>query len=133
MKEITGVTLGRELVRRCGNEGQHRYLDAAGYTTSRFLRAAISFVPDALDDGADMCNAAFILSQPGREFVILSGNGDWEFYFAEDQDGDIYGRNVRKPFLRFVWNGFISVVRRLGLVLSIAGRQERLLRLESVN
>ena len=29
VKEITGVTLGRELVRRCGNEGQHRYLDAA--------------------------------------------------------------------------------------------------------
>jgi len=125
VKEITGVTLGRELVRRCGNEGRHGYLDAAGYTTLQFLRAAITFVPDALDDGADMCNAAFILLQPGREFLIQSGSGDWEFYFAEDQYGEIYGRNVRKPFLRYVWDGAKSLVRRIGSAIgglfSIAG------------
>ena len=131
VNEITGVTLGRELVRRCGNEGQHRYLDAAGYTTLRFLRAAITFVPDALDDGADMCNAAFILSQPGREFLIQSGSGDWEFFFAEDQYGEIYGRNVRKPFLRYVWDGAKSLVCRIGSAIgglfSIVGSSLRAL------
>lgn len=114
VNEITGPVLGRELVRRCGNEGQHRYLDAAGSTTLRFLRAAISFIPDALDDGADMRNAAFILSQPGREFLIQAGDGDWEFYFAEDQYGQIYGRNVRKPFLRYMWDNAKSIVSRIG-------------------
>jgi len=129
--KITAATLGSELVRRCGNEGQHGYLDAAGRTTLRFLRAAISFVPDALDDGADMQNAAFILSQPGREFLIQSGNGDWEFYFSEDQYGEIYGRNVRKPFLRYAWDGVKSVVRRIGSaiggLLSITGSSLRAL------
>lgn len=131
VNEITPAALGRELVRRCGNEGRHRYLDAAGYTTLRFLRAAITFVPDALDDGADMCNAAFILSQPGREFLIQSGSGDWEFYFAEDQYGEIYGRNVRKPLLRYVWDGAKSLVRRIGSAIgglfSIAGSSLRAL------
>ena len=131
VNEITPATLGRQVVRRCGNEGQHGYLDAAGYTTLQFLRAAISFVPDALDDGADMRNAAFILSQPGREFLIQSGNGDWEFYFSEDQYGEIYGRNVRKPFLRYAWDGVKSVVRRIGSaiggLLSITGSSLRAL------
>lgn len=72
-----------------------------------------------------MCNTAFILSQPGREFLIQSGSGDWEFYFAENQYGKIYGRNVRKPFLRYVWDGAKSLVRRIGSaiggLLSIAG------------
>lgn len=72
-----------------------------------------------------MCNAAFILSQPGREFLIQSGSGDWEYYFAEDQYGEIYGRNVRKPFLRYMWDGAKSVVRRIGSAIgglfSIAG------------
>lgn len=131
VNEITPATLGRQVVRRCGNEGQHGYLDAAGYTTLQFLRAAISFVPDALDDGADMRNAAFILSQPGREFLIQSGNGDWEFYFSEDQYGEIYGRNVRKPFLRYLWDGAKSVVCRIGSaiggLLSITGSSLRAL------
>ncbi len=114
MREITAPVLGRELVRRCGNEGQHPYLDETGFTTLRFLRTAISFIPDAQNDGGDMRNAAFILSQPGQEFLIQAGNGDWEFFFAEEEDGRIYGRNVRKPFLRYMWDGFTSVVRSIG-------------------
>lgn len=78
-----------------------------------------------------MRNAAFILSQPGREFLIQSGNGDWEFYFSEDQYGEIYGRNVRKPFLRYAWDGVKSVVRRIGSaiggLLSITGSSLRAL------
>lgn len=78
------------------------------------MRTAISFIPDAQNDGGDMRNAAFILSQPGQEFLIQAGNGDWEFYFAEEEDGRIYGRCVRKPFLRYMWDGFMSVVRSVG-------------------
>ena len=111
--DINGRAIGREITRRCGNEGQHLYLNDEDWTTLRFLRAANSFIPDARDDGADMRNCAFILRQPGREFVIISGNGDWEFDFCEDADGEIYGRCVRKPFLRYVWDGVTSAVVRL--------------------
>ena len=113
VQEINGRAIGREITRRCGNEGQHLYLNDEDWTTLRFLRAANSFIPDARDDGADMRNCAFILRQPGREFVIISGNGDWEFDFCEDADGEIYGRCVRKPFLRYVWDGVTSAVVRL--------------------
>ncbi|CAH3145341.1 unnamed protein product [Porites evermanni] len=111
--EINGRAIGREITRRCGNEGQHRYLNNVDWTTLRFLRAANSLLPDARDDGANMRNCAFILRQPGREFVIISGNGDWEYDFSEDADGEIYGRCVRKPFLRYAWDGAKSAVVRI--------------------
>ena len=82
-------------------------------TTLIFLRAANSFIPDATDDGANMRNCAFILRQPGREFVVISGDGDWEYDFCEDADGEIYGRCVRKPFLRYAWDGTKSLIVRL--------------------
>ncbi|KAL9965879.1 hypothetical protein ACROYT_G029733 [Oculina patagonica] len=130
VREITAQVLGRELIRRCGNEGQHPYLDATGRTTLRFLRTAISFIPDAQNDGGDMCNAAFILSQPGQEFLIQAGDGDWEFFFAEEADGQIYGRNVRKPFFRYAYDRVKSVVSRIGSFIgglfSIAGPASRL-------
>ena len=113
VQEINGRAIGREITRRCGNEGQHRYLNDVDWTTLRFLRAANSFIPDARDDGANMRNCTFILRQPGREFVIISGNGDWEYDFSEDADGEIYGRCVRKPFLRYVWDGAKSLVVRV--------------------
>ena len=73
-------------------------------TTLRFLRVANSFIPDATDDGANMRNCAFILSQPGREFVVISGDGDWEYYFLEDADDEIHGRCVRRPLMRYAWD-----------------------------
>lgn len=86
-----------------------------GRTTLKFLRAAITFIPDAMCEGADMRNAAFIFTQPGREFLIKAGNGDWEFYFSEDEyGGDIWGRCVRKPLRRYLWDGVKSVVRCIG-------------------
>ncbi|KAL9965880.1 hypothetical protein ACROYT_G029734 [Oculina patagonica] len=112
--EITAPVLGRELIKRCGNEGQHPFLNRTGRKTLRFLRAAISFIPDAQNDGGDMCNAAFILSQPGQEFLIQAGDGDWEFFFAEEANGQIYGRCVRKPLLRYMWDGVKSAVRCIG-------------------
>ena len=90
-----------------------------GKTTLRFLRAANSFIRDAEEDGADMENAAFILRQPGREFVIISGNGDWEYDFCEDEDGVIYGRCVRKPFLRYVWDNVLSKVVRVSVLVGL--------------
>lgn len=113
VNKITGTVIGREILRRCGNEGQHPYLDGVRKTTLRFLRAADSFIPDAEDDGADLRNAAFILRQPGREFAIIAGDGDWEYDFCEDADGDIYGRCIRKPFLRFAWDEVKSTVFRI--------------------
>ena len=94
--------LGKEITKRCGNEGRHKDLKKSGETTLRFLQTAISFVPDAIKDGADLTNAAFIFAQPGREFVIKSGNGDWEFYFSEDDSDEILGRCVRTGRRQFV-------------------------------
>ena len=111
--EINGRAIGKEIRNRCGNEGQHLYLNDVDRTTLRFLRAAHSFIPDAKGDGANMRNCAFILRQPGRERVIISGNGDWEYDFCEDADREIYGRCVRKPFLRYAWDGAKSAVVRL--------------------
>ena len=113
VREINGRTIGKEIRKRCGNEGQHPHLDPGDATTLRFLRAANSFIHDAKDDGADMKNAAFILRQPCREIVLKSGNGDWEYDFCEDFDGDIYGRCVRKPLLRFMWDETKSAVVRI--------------------
>ncbi len=68
--QITTTVLGREIVRRCGNEGQHPNLDDEGNLTLKFLYAAISFIPVALGDGGNMRNAAFILILPdsGRKW-----------------------------------------------------------------
>ena len=124
MKEITSPILGRELIKRCGNEGHHPYLDEQGKTTLKFLRASISFIPEVIEVGGDLCNASFIFSQPGREFVITSGNGDWEFYFSQGYGDEIYGRCVRKPTLRYIWDNVTSTVRRIGsFLLPIVGPQ----------
>ncbi|CAH3145343.1 unnamed protein product, partial [Porites evermanni] len=130
VNEITGLVIGKEIRKRCGNEGWHQDLDDVDRTTLRFLRAANSFIPDARDDGANMRNSnsfipdarddganmrncAFILRQPGSEFVIISGNGDWEYDFCEGADGEIYGRCQRMPLLRYAWNAAKSAVVRV--------------------
>lgn len=60
-----------------------------------------------------MKNTAFILRQPGREIVLKSGNGDWEYDFCEDTDGEIYGRCIRKPLRRYVYDKATSIVVRI--------------------
>lgn len=122
MNEITSPVLGRELIKRCGNEGQHAHLDEQGKTTLKFLRAAISFIPEVIDAGGDLRNASFIFSQPAREFVLISENGDWEFCFSQGSDGGVYGRCVRKPTLRYIWDQASTTVRRIGsFLLPIVG------------
>ncbi|KAL9965269.1 hypothetical protein ACROYT_G029044 [Oculina patagonica] len=110
VNKISRTILGKEVTKQCGNEGRHGDLNKTGQTTLRFLRTAISFIPDAIDAGADLTNAAFIFAQPGREFVIEAGGGDWEFYFSEDEKDEIQGCCVRKgktPSLRSsFWNGY---------------------------
>lgn len=81
------------------------------------MRAAISFIPEVLDVGGDLSNASFIFTQPGREFAIVVGNGGWEFYFSQGYDEEIYGRCVRKPTLRYIWDEVTSTVRRIGSFL----------------
>ena len=122
VREISNVAIGQVEVRRCGNEGSpwRRYEDneityeeyMAIETRRRILRAARSFIQDAQDDGADMKNAAFILSIPGRDFVIKAGDGDWEYIFEEDEYGVIYGRCVREPFRRYIYNKVTNAVSR---------------------
>ncbi|XP_068727004.1 uncharacterized protein [Montipora capricornis] len=111
--EITVPELGQVHLKTRGNEGQHRYLSEAEEVTLKFLNAAITFVPFALDAGADMRNASFLFSQPGREFAITAGKGDWEFYFSQNDEGDISGHCVRKPRLRYIWDRVRSVVSYL--------------------
>ena len=94
-------------------EGRHPYLEGEDEATLRLLRAINSFIPEAEDDGTDMKNAAFILRQPGREIVLKSVKGDWEYDFCEDSDGKIYGRCVRQPILDFFWDWGKSAVARI--------------------
>lgn len=117
MSEITVTALGKVLISECGNEGKHPYLSDEGKVTLQFLRAAISFVPLALDTGADMRNASFLLAQPGRELAIVAGKGDWEFYFSHNQYGDIFGYCVRQPWIQYAWDAIKSTVRRVGSFL----------------
>ena len=94
--KISSTVLGKEIVKRCGIEGQHGNLNEDDQTTLKFLRAAISFISNANDKCADLTNAAFIISQPGKEFIIQAGNGDWEFFFSEDAKDVVHGRCVRE-------------------------------------
>ena len=117
LSKITVTALAKVLIAECGNEGKHPYLSYEEKVTLQFLRAAISFVPLALDTGADMRNASFLFAQPGREFAIVAGNGDWEFYFSHSQYGDIFGYCVRKPWMQYAWDSIKSTFRRVGSFL----------------
>ncbi|KAL9964563.1 hypothetical protein ACROYT_G028219 [Oculina patagonica] len=102
---INGCTLGRLIINKCGNAGNWSSLNYEKAMTLRFLQAAITFVPDASNDGADLSNASFILNVPRSAFVVKAGDGDWEFYFTEDNYGNITGKCTRQPFRHYLWNG----------------------------
>ena len=78
-----------------------------------------------------MSNAAFIFAQPGREFVIKAGGGDWEYHFSEDESGRIWGRCVRLPLRYYLWDRAMEVVRcfgsAIGGLFSIGGSTLRAL------
>lgn len=116
VEEITVVELGKFLVKTCGNEGRHPYLDETGKTTLKFLRASIDFIPEAAEFGANMRNGSFIYAQPGNEFVITAGNGDWEFYFSQSKHPDqISCYCLRKPMWRYLWDGVVWAFSQFAL------------------
>ena len=122
--KIDERNLAKEERSRCGNSIQrNQRLERQGIitpevyedreTTRRILKAAISFIEDAEQDGANMKNAAFILFTSFRSFAIIAGDGDWEYTFKEDEDGDIYGRSVRQPLMRYLYNKAKNTVSRV--------------------
>lgn len=124
MYKITALALGAE-VRKIEDES---YPDGHDETTIKFLKAAIHFLPMALDDGADLTNAVFLFAQAGKEFVVKAGRGDWEYYFSEENSNQITGKCVRKPWLRFFWDKVSSAVCRFGeTLLSLGARSIRAL------
>lgn len=105
--EITVPGLGRILVQKCGNEGNHLYLDETKKVTLKFLRAAIDFIPLALEVAGDLENASFFFAHPGNDFAIKAGKEDWQFYFSQLADAymvvacasqhfTIFGTNSRR-------------------------------------
>lgn len=105
VKQITPVVLGRELFERCGDEDQQIYINKQKKATLKLLKHGISFIPQALDAKIDLKNASFIFAQPGREFVVRAGNGDWEICFLEQMDGTVCGRCTRYgSHLRWMWD-----------------------------
>lgn len=110
--EITAPQLGRILLRKCGNEGRHPYLNETEKVTLKFLRAAIDFIPLALEVGGDLANASFFFAHPGNDFAIKAGKENWEFYFSQPADGTIQGRCVRRPTLNYIWDEFKKAISR---------------------
>ena len=56
------------------------------------------------------------MSQPGREFIIQAGNGDWEFFFSEDAKDVVHGcciREGRTQFLSSTLEEYTSYLRPL--------------------
>ena len=74
MYKITALALGAE-VRKIEDKS---YPDRHDETTIKFLKAAIHFLPMALDDGADLTNAVFLFAQAGKEFVVKAGRGEFQ-------------------------------------------------------
>ena len=109
VNKITSLVLGAE-VRKVEDRGRPSEHDR---TKIKFLKAAINLLPMAMENGADLRSALFIFSQPGREFTVKAGKGDWEYSFSEDSINSIADKCVRKPWLRFIWNGTTSTGSRV--------------------
>ena len=126
VQKITVPVIGKEITDRFGaDEEEWEKLDKTDRVTLKFLKAAHSFIPQAKEAGTDFENAAFIFAQVGKEFVIKSGNGDWEFYFSEEDDGKIRGKCFRKgSLLRYLWDPIKETIIGLGktLLQAISGR-----------
>ena len=99
-------------MQKCGNEGNHPYLDETKKVTLKFLRAAIDFIPLALEVAGDLENASFFFAHPGNDFAIKARKENWQFYFSQLADGTIHGRCVRKPTLHYIWDEFKKVISR---------------------
>ena len=98
-------------------------------TKVKFLREAIHFIPQALNDRANLKSAIFIFALPGRQFAFKSGAGDWKYYFSQDNHNKITVRCTRKPWVYYVWDwikfAFSKIPQLLSELLSsfITGKQ----------
>lgn len=109
---ITPAFLGKVLIWRCGNEAQWPSNTPAQKRDREFLQKGISFIPEAIEEGADLQNTAFIFCFPGEDFAVTSGNHDWEFIFFIE-NGDIHVKCTRVPTRRWLWNVIMECWNRL--------------------
>ena len=89
----------------------------------KFLKTAIHFIPHASEEGADLGNAAFTFALPDTHFVLISGAGDWEYFFSQDDKNEIIDRRCNwKPLHYYLWDEvkyFSKIPQHLGNALSI--------------
>ena len=115
MKKITAIALTEEVEKKQNKER----LSEHDETSIKFLKEAINCIPLANEDGADFENAAFIFNPPVRQFIVIAGKGDSEYYFSEDGSNNITCKCVRKPWLMYLWNkgtfGFSNITLLLFL------------------
>lgn len=91
------------MISRCGNEAMWPSNTPAQKRDREFLQKGISFIPEAIKEGADLQNTAFIFCFPGRDFAVTSGNHDWEFTFSIEND-NIKAKCTRVTTRRWLWN-----------------------------
>lgn len=101
--KITPAILGKVLVLRCGNETRWPSNTPDQKRDREFLQRGISFIPEAVKEGADLENTAFIFCFPGKDFAVMSGNHQWEFTFFIE-NGDIRVKCTRETTRRWLWN-----------------------------
>ncbi|XP_078380972.1 uncharacterized protein LOC144663778 [Oculina patagonica] len=122
VNKLNSNVLCGQSIKRFGNEDKHQYLKEEDQTTLKLLEAANHFIPVVMKVGTDLTNAVFIFSQPEKQFAIKAGNGDWEFYFAEDADKKIKGQHVRygSLWLSLLHNDdLVRFIKLAGSLLSV--------------
>ena len=85
------------------NEGQWPSNTPAQKRDREFLQKGISFIPEAIKEGANLQNTAFIFCFQEEDFTVTSGNHDWEFIFFIE-NGAIQVKCTRVPTRRWLWN-----------------------------
>ena len=117
VEEITPYILG-EKINSLQKKNAFSSLSEFDQTRVKFLREAIHFIPQALNDRANLKSAIFIFALPGRQFAFKSGAGDWEYYFSQDNNNKITGRCTRKPLVYYVWDVIKSACSKIPQLLS---------------
>ena len=117
VKQINSYILG-EKINSLQKKNAFSSLSEFDQTQVKFLREAIHFIPQALNDRANLKSAIFIFALPGRQFALKSGAGDWEYYFSQDNNNKITGRCTRKPWVYYVWDVIKSACSKIPQLLS---------------